>query len=152
MVGDYRGLNNITQPDRYPLPLISDAMDSLKRCTVFGKFDCLKGYHQIPVHPADRHKTAIITFIGLFEYIMMPFGLRNSNNIFQRFIDEVIYGLDFCFAYVGNILVASHSLEKHEIHLNILMNRFKTFGLTQCFPNFFGLAPPWLPDKFPAPP
>ena len=98
MVGDYRALNNITQPDRYSLLFIS--------------------------------KTAIITPIGLFEYTTMPFGLRNSGNTFQRFIDEVIYGLDFCFAYVDNILVASHSLEKHEIHLNIVINRFKTFGLT----------------------
>ena len=130
MVGDYRALNNITQPDRYPLPLISDAIDSLKGCIIFSKFDCLKGYHQIPVHPADRHKTAIITPIGLFEYTTMPFGLRNSGNTFQRFIDDVIYGLDFCFAYVDDILVASKSLEEHEIHLNILMNRFKTFGLT----------------------
>ena len=130
MVGDYRALNNINQPDRYPLPLISDAMDSLKGCIIFSKFDCLKGYHQIPVHPADRHKTAIITLIGLFEYTTMPFGLRNSGNTFQRFIDKVIYGLDFCFAYVDDILVASKSLEEQEIHLNILMNRFKTFGPT----------------------
>ena len=60
----------------------------------------------------------------------MPFGLRNSGNTFQRFIDELLFGLDFCFAYVDDILVASKSLEEHEIHLNILMNRFKTFGLT----------------------
>ena len=60
----------------------------------------------------------------------MSFGLRNSGNTFQRFIDEVHFGLDFCFAYVDDILVASHLLEEHEIHLNILMNRFKTFGLT----------------------
>ena len=130
MVGDYRALNNITQPDCYPLPFISDAMDFFKGFIVFSKFDCLEGYHQIPVHPADPHKTAIITPIGLFEYTTMPFGLRNSGNTFQRFIDEVIYGLDVCFAYVDEILVASHSLEEHEIHFNILMNRFKTFGLT----------------------
>ena len=130
MVGDYRVLNNITQPNRYPLPLIFDAMDSLKGCILFSKFDCLEGYHQISVHPTDRHKTAIITPIGLFEYTTMPFGLRNSGNTFQPFIDEVIYDLDFCFAYVDDILVASHSLEEHEIHLNILMHRFETFGLT----------------------
>ena len=130
MVGDYRALNNITQPDRYPLPFISDVMDSLKGCIVFSKFDCLKGYHQISVNPKDRHKTVIITPIGFFEYTTMSFGLGNSGNTFQRFIDEVHIGLDFCFAYVDNILVASHSLEEHEIHLNILMNRFKTFGLT----------------------
>ena len=89
-------------------------MDSLRDCIVFSKFDCLKGYHQIPVNPADRHKTAIITLIGLFEYTTMPFGLRNIGNTFQRFIDEVIYGLDFCFAYIDDILVASHSQVEHE--------------------------------------
>ena len=59
----------------------------------------------------------------------MPFGSRNSGNTFQRFIDDVIYSLDFCFAYLDNILVAFHSLKEHKIHLNILMHRFKTFGL-----------------------
>ena len=80
MVGDYRALNVSTQPDRYPLPYLNDFADVLHECTVFTKLDCLKGYHQIPMAKNDIHKTAITTPIGLYEYNMMPFGLRNASN------------------------------------------------------------------------
>ena len=77
----------------------------------------------------DAHKTALITPVGLYEYKMMPFGLRNSGNTYQLYIDQVIRGLLFCFAYVDEILVASHSLEEHEQHLRLLHDRFKQNGV-----------------------
>ena len=73
----------------------------------------------------DAHKTAIITPVGLYEYKTMPFGLRNSGNIYQRYIDQVACGLPFCFAYVDDVLVVSQSLEEHEQHLRPLFDRFK---------------------------
>ena len=117
MVGDYRALNTTTQPDRYPLPFFNDFADMLHGCSVFSKLVCYKGYHQIPMAAEDAYKTAIITPVGLYEYKMMPFGLRNSRNTYQRYIDQVTCGLPFCFAFVDDVLVASHSLEEHEQHL-----------------------------------
>jgi hypothetical protein len=105
--GDYRRLNDATVPDRYPVPHIQDFSAQLAGMRVFSKVDLIRGYHQVPMTVVDIPKTAVITPFGLYEFIRMPFGLKNAAQAFQRLMDIVCQGLDFVFGYIDDILVAS---------------------------------------------
>ena len=87
--GDYRRLHERTTVDAYPIPHIHDFAAGLAGCWIFLKVDLVKGYHQVPVRAEDVPKTAIATPFGLFEFIRMPFGLKNSPQTFQRLMDSV---------------------------------------------------------------
>ena len=127
--GDYRRLNLATTPDTYPLPNIQDLSSRLHDCSIFSKLDLRKGYYQIPVQEGDIHKTAVITPFGLWEFLRMPFGLRNAGQSFQRFMDEVLSGLDFAFCYLDDILIGSSSTEEHMQHLHLVLQRLQEYGL-----------------------
>jgi hypothetical protein len=84
------GLNMVTAADSYPLPNKLDFVGKAAWCTIFSKIDLRKGYHQIPVHPADIQKTAITTPFGSFVYLRMQFGLMNAGATFQLKVDRAI--------------------------------------------------------------
>ncbi|BHF78459.1 hypothetical protein SprV_0602157200 [Sparganum proliferum] len=127
--GDYRALNNATIPDRYPVPHLQDFAGALFGKSVFSKIDLVRAFHQIPVAPEDVPKTAVTTPFGLFEFIRMPLGLRNAAQTFQRFIDRVLRGLPFVYAYIDDLLVASRNAEEHKEHLALVFDRLDQFGV-----------------------
>ncbi len=103
--GDYRVLNVMTLSGNYPIPNLHDFSSNLRNKRIFSKIDLVRAYNQIPMEEADIPKTAVATPFGPFEFLRMPFGLRNAAQTFQRFIDEVFQGLEFVFTYIDDILV-----------------------------------------------
>lgn len=129
MCGDYRALNAITIPDRYNVPYLQDFSYILFNCVLFSKIDLLRAYHQVPMDEKDISKTAICTPFGLYEYLRMPFGLRNAAQTQQRLMDVVFRGLTFVFVYLDDILIASRNAEEHRRHLQLVFQRLKDHGL-----------------------
>jgi transposase InsO family protein len=127
--GDFRRLNLVTEADVYPLPNMLDFADRLHGCTVFSKIDLRKGYWQVPVAAEDIKKTAISTPFGLFEFLRMPFGLRNAGSSFQRMMDRVLTGLPFAYCYLDDLRIASPDRATHFSHLRQVFGRLRDFGL-----------------------
>jgi hypothetical protein len=126
--GDYRQLNAATTPDLYPLPNIADMSAKLAGCTTFSKLDLRKGYYQIPVAAEDVGKTAVITPFGLFEFLRMPFGLRNAGQSFQRLMDSITADLPHAFSYLDDVIVAS-TADQHEQALRAVLERLQQHGM-----------------------
>jgi hypothetical protein len=119
----------VTEDDRYPLPSILDFSSNLDGCTVFSKVDLVKDYHQVPMAEADIPKTAICTPFGLFEYLFMPFGLKNAAQTFQRLMDRLFRHLPFVFVYLDDILIASRNITEHMVHLRQVLTILRENGL-----------------------
>ena len=127
--GDFRRLNRITAEDKYPLPNMADLAARLDGCTIFSKLDLQKGYLQVPVAPEDIPKTAVITPFGLFEFIRMPFGLKNAGMTFQRLMDNIFFDLPFAIVYLDDMLIASRTPEQHRLHLQQVLLLLQQNGL-----------------------
>jgi hypothetical protein len=111
--GDYRELNALTIPERYPSVISMTPPTS---------------YSVVPFHSEDIQKTVITTPFGLFEFPFMSFGLRKAAQTFQRFMDYILLGQDFCFTILGRHHLFSRSLEEYEQHLRALFNQLQRYG------------------------
>jgi hypothetical protein len=127
--GDYRRLNAVTVPDSSPIPNMMDFAAKAAGCKVFSKINLKSGYHQVAMNPADIPKTAITTPFGLWELTRMTFGMRNSGNTFQRWMDHVLANLDFAFPYLDDIIF-SRDDEEHLQHLWEVFCRLRDTHLT----------------------
>jgi hypothetical protein len=122
---DYHPLNAVIIKNKYPLPCIDILFDQLARAQVFSKIDLCSGYHQIKIRVDDILKTAITTRYGLFEYLIMSFGLTNAPTHFMYLMNSILMPeLDkFVVVFIDDILIHSRSMEEHEEHLRIVLQR-----------------------------
>jgi hypothetical protein len=135
MCVDYRPLNEVTIKNKYPLSRIDILFDQLTGARLFSKIDLRSGYHQIRIRPEDVPKTAFTTRYGLFEYLVMSFGLTNAlahftylmNSVFMPELDK------FVVVFIDDILIYSKNEEEHAKHLRIVLTRLREHQLYAKF-------------------
>ena len=128
---DYRGLNELTIKNRYPLPLISEILDRFQQSKVFTKLDLRDAYHRIRIKKGDEWKTAFRTRYGHFEYLVMPFGLANAPATFQHYIHKAMGELldRTCVVYLDDIMIYSTTLAEHQEHVKQVLRKLEKWGL-----------------------
>ncbi|XP_061481311.1 long-chain fatty acid transport protein 6 isoform X1 [Rhineura floridana] len=128
---DYRKLNQISQVDPYPLPRMDHLIERLGAAKYITTLDLTKGYWQVPLDGDAAVKSAFVTHMGLFQFKVLPFGLRNAPATFMRLINSVINGLgEFSCAYLDDIAIFSPDWNSHLNHLRIVLQRLQAAGLT----------------------
>ena len=135
MCVDYRPLNAVTIKNKYPLPLIDTLFNQLAGAKVFSKIDFRSGYHQIKIRPQDIPKTIFSTRYGLYEYLVMSFGLTNTPVFFMYLMNSVfMLELDkFVVVFIDDILIYSKNKEEHAQHLRIVLTQLREHKLYAKF-------------------
>jgi hypothetical protein len=138
MCVDYRSLNEVTIKNKYPLPRIEDLFDQMKGASVFSKIDLRSGYHQLKIRESDIPKTAFHTRYGLYEYIVMSFGLTNAPTYFMYLMNKVFveYLDKFVVVFIDDILIFSKTKEEHEEHLRLVLEKLRSHQLYAKFSKY----------------
>lgn len=124
---DYRKLNKVTKPASFPLTRLEDVVDAIgeAKAKISSELDLASGFWQIPTDPLTKRKVAFITHTGIYEWIRMPFGLRNAPITFQMVMTRVLRGLHWKQA----LLIYSKNCEAHLQHLKQVFQRLKDAGV-----------------------
>ena len=131
-VVDFRKVNALTEPDHYPLPVLGDLLQSIGAGnTVFSSLDLLNGFWQIPMDPDSRAVTAFSTPCGHYEWLRLPFGLRNAPLTFQRMVNTLFAGMigHGLFVYLDDIIIVSKDMDSHLRQLDTVFTRLSEAGL-----------------------
>lgn len=127
---DYRRVNAVTIPDAYPLPRIDDLIDEVGQAAFVTKMDLTKGYYQIPLTETAQLISAFTTPFGLFQYLVLPFGMRNSPATFQRIMNNLLLDLDGVSVYLDDILIFSDTWLHHTQQIQSVLARLQDARMT----------------------
>ncbi|SNX84754.1 related to pol protein [Melanopsichium pennsylvanicum] len=128
---DYRGLNEVTVKNRAPLPLIEEQLFLLRKAKIYTKLDLKAAYNLVRIANGDEWKTAFGTQLGLYEYLVMPFGLANAPAHFQSLINTIyrdIIGV-YVVVYLDDFLIFSNNEKEHIEHVRTVLSRLKVWRL-----------------------
>ena len=128
MIMDYRGLNKQMVKNNYPLPLIMDLVDSMGNKRVFTKMDLWWGYNNVRIKEGDEWKVAFTTHVGLYEPVMMFFGMTNSPATFQGMINKILRDMineGKVAAFVNNVLIGTETEEEHDDIVKEVLRRLE---------------------------
>lgn len=127
MVIDYRKLNSKTISDRYPIPDTSAVLSNLGANNFFTTLDLASGFHQIPMSEKDIEKTAFSVNNGKYEFVRLPFGLKNAPSIFQRVMDDILRDHlgKICYVYIDDIIIFGKTLDEHLKNLKIVLETLR---------------------------
>jgi len=128
---DYRELNAVTRKDRYPIPLLDEALARISRAKVFTKLDIRQAFHRLRIDPTSEDLTTFRTRYGCYKYKVVPFGLTNGPATYQRYMNDVLFDYldDFCTAYLDDILIYSENELEHKEHVHKVLQRLREAGL-----------------------
>ncbi|MCO5603006.1 hypothetical protein L7F22_057148 [Adiantum nelumboides] len=126
MCVDYRALNRITIKNRFPVPRVEDLFDKLQGSTYFSRIDLKSGYHQIRIVDEDIVKTAFRTTFGLYEYLIIPFGLTNAPATFNRMMERIFRpNRNFTGVFFDDVIIYSKTIEEHKEHLKVIFKALR---------------------------
>ena len=110
---DFRKVNDKTKSDSFPIPRIADCIDQIGNAKFVSTFDMLKGYLQVPLTQRAREISAFVTPSGLYQYKVMPFGMKNAPATFQRMVNKLVRDIDGCEGYIDDVVIFSDNWSDH---------------------------------------
>ena len=128
---DFKAINSVTEPIPFYMPRVEEVLESVGKSCVISKLDLCKGYYQVPMEPDHICKTAFMCHQGRFEFLRMPFGVRNAPAIFQEMMQKLFCEYsEFCSPYMDDLIVFSTSWDDHVIHVRKVLDKLRSAGLT----------------------
>ena len=128
---DFKHINEVTKPLPFYMPQVEDVLEAVGRSSVISKLDLSKGYYQVPMASKVIMKTAICCHCGKYEFVRMPFGVKNAPAVFQTLISKVLIGCsEFSHPYMDDIIIFSSSWELHKVHIRKVLSCLRTAELT----------------------
>ncbi|MBW0544675.1 hypothetical protein O181_084390 [Austropuccinia psidii MF-1] len=132
MVGDFRALSTYTVPDRFPIPKIQISLTQISQAVYISTMDALKGFHQNVVTPRERKYFRIIVHFGLYEYLRMPFGIKNAPSHFQRMMNKIFpeeLSEGWLIICIDDIIVCSKTWEKHIYRSSRVLGKIQSVNM-----------------------
>ncbi|MBW0508444.1 hypothetical protein O181_048159 [Austropuccinia psidii MF-1] len=132
MVGDFRALNTYTVPDRYPIPKVQISLTQISQAVYISTMDALKGFHQNVVTPRARKYLRIIVNFGAYEYLRMPFGIKNAPSHFHRRTNEIFpeeLSEGWLSIYLDDIIICSKTWEEHMYRLSRVLTKLQSVNM-----------------------